>query len=127
MNNITKVTPVRIVDRVEPCLPFWCDALGYRKVAEVPHDRTIGFVLLENAAGEIMLQSRASLAADLPEAAALEAQVVLFVEVTSLEQARQASKPASRVLVVERTTSYGMRETVVVDPGGTVVIFAEKQ
>jgi hypothetical protein len=30
------------------------------------------------------------------------------------------------VLVAERTTFYGTRETVVVDPQGTVVIFAEK-
>ena len=59
--NITKVTPVRIVDRIEPCLPFWCDALGYEKRAEVPHENALGFVLLENAAGEVMLQTQASL------------------------------------------------------------------
>jgi hypothetical protein len=125
MNNITKVTPVRIVDRIEPCLPFWCDQLGYDKRAEVPHEGAVGFVLLENAAGEIMLQTRQSLAADLADAAKLDPHTVLFIEVKSLAAARKATRRA-RVLVEERTTFYGMRESVVVDPGGTVVIFAEK-
>jgi len=30
------------------------------------------------------------------------------------------------VLVKERTTFYGMREIVVTDPMGTIVVFAEK-
>jgi hypothetical protein len=123
--HVTKVTPVRIVDRIEPCLPFWCDALGYRKTAEVPHGGRLGFVLLEGDAGEIMLQTRASLADDIAPAAALEPHTVLFVEVASLAAAREATR-AAKVLVEERTTFYGMRESVVVDPAGTVVILAEK-
>lgn len=122
--KITKVTPVRIVDRIEPCLPFWCDAMGYAKRVEVPHGGAIGFVLLENAAGEIMLQTRASLAEDLPSVAARRPDTVLFVEVASLSEAREGAKGAE-VLVEERTTPYGMRETVVVDPQGTVIIFAQ--
>jgi hypothetical protein len=123
--NIRKVTPVRIVDRIEPCLPFWCGALGYEKRAEVPHEDALGFVLLENSAGEIMLQTRASLAADLPGVAARNPDTVLFIEVESLSDTRKATKGA-HVLVADRTTFYGMRETVVVDPQGAIVIFAEK-
>jgi hypothetical protein len=125
MSNVKKVTPVRIVERIEPCLPFWCDAVGYTKSAEVPHEGALGFVLLESAAGEIMFQTRASLAADIAEAARLEPHTVLFIEVESLEKARAATRSA-RVLVDERTTFYGMRETVVLDPAGTVVVFAQK-
>jgi hypothetical protein len=123
--NIQKVTPVRIVDRIEPCLRFWCHALGYEKRAEVPHHGALGFVLLENAAGEVMLQTRASLAADLPSVAKRKPDMVLFVEVESLAAAREATN-AAEVLVTERTTAYGMRETVVSDPQGTILIFAEK-
>ena len=57
--------------------------------------------------------------------AKLDPQTVLFIEVKSLARAREATKSA-RILVDERTTFYGMRETVVVDPAGTVIIFAEK-
>ncbi len=49
---------------------------------------------------------------------------VLFVEGRSLDAARKGAMGA-KVLVEERTTFYGMRETVVLEPGGTVVIFAE--
>jgi hypothetical protein len=122
--EITKVTPVRIVDRIEPCLPFWCDLLGYAKRIEVPHQGALGFVLLENDAGEVMLQTRASLADDMPDVARRTPEVVFFAEVKSLAEARKAVKDAE-VLVRERKTPYGMRETVVVDPQGTVVIFAQ--
>lgn len=123
-SNIAKLTPVRIVERVEPCLAFWRDGLGYELRVEVPHEGTIGFALLESAAGEMMLQSKASLAADLPAVAALAPDVVLFIEVRSLDAARAATRGA-KVLVQERTTFYGMRETVVLDPSGTVIVFAE--
>jgi uncharacterized glyoxalase superfamily protein PhnB len=123
-SNITKVTPVCVVDRVEPALAFWRDGIGYELRAEVPHEGTIGFALLDCAAGEVMLQSKASLAADLPAVAALGPRSILFAEVRSLAEARKAAEGAT-VLVDDRTTFYGMRETVVLDPGGTVVIFAE--
>jgi uncharacterized glyoxalase superfamily protein PhnB len=123
--KITKVTPVRIVDRIEPCLRFYCDALGYAKQAEVPHEGALGFVLLENAAGEVMLQTKASLAADLPAVAARKPETVLFVEVDSLDGALRAAK-GFEVIVPTRTTFYGMREACVLDPAGTIIVFAEK-
>ena len=43
----------------------------------------------------------------------------------SLAEAREATKGAE-VLVADRTTFYGMRERVVADPAGTIVVFAEK-
>jgi hypothetical protein len=123
--NIEKVTPVLVVDRIEPCLAFWCDGLGYEKRVEVPHGNSLGFVILDGPAGEIMLQTRASVADDLPPVAARKADTVLFVEVKSLARARKAAK-GLEVLVEERTTAYGMREMVVVAPQGPVTIFAEK-
>jgi hypothetical protein len=122
--KIDKVTPVRIVDAIEPCLPFWCGALGYEKKTEVPHGGALGFVILEGAAGELMLQTRASLADDLPAVAARAPDTVLYAEVPSLADAQRALRGAE-ILVAERETFYGTRETVAVDPGGTVVVFAE--
>jgi uncharacterized glyoxalase superfamily protein PhnB len=123
--KIAKVTPVRIVDRIEPLLPFWCDALGYEKRAEVPHGDALGFVLLENAAGEVMLQTKASLEADLPAVAKRDPHTVLYCEVASLDEARAATRGAE-VLVAERTSPYGMRETVIADAAGTILLLAEK-
>jgi uncharacterized glyoxalase superfamily protein PhnB len=123
--TIKKVTPLFVVDRIETCLPFWCETLGYEKRVEVPHEGAIGFALLENAAGEIMLQTRASLEGDLPLVAARSPSALLFVEVDSLAQVQAATR--ANAIVAERTTFYGMRETVVVDPAGTVIIFAQNE
>jgi uncharacterized glyoxalase superfamily protein PhnB len=124
--TIEKVTPLFVVDRIEPCLPFWCETLGYERRVEVPHEGALGFALLENGAGEIMLQTRASLEGDLPLVAARSPSALLFIEVDSLTHVQEATRGAN-VIVAERTTFYGMRETVVVDPAGTVIIFAQKQ
>jgi uncharacterized glyoxalase superfamily protein PhnB len=123
--KINKLTPVRIVDRIEPCIAFWCEALGFEKLAEVPHGDALGFVLLGRGAAGLMFQTSASLAEDIPSAAERKPDTLLYVEVESLDEVRAATRDA-QVLVPERTTFYGMRETVVVDPQGTVVIFAEK-
>jgi uncharacterized glyoxalase superfamily protein PhnB len=123
--NIKKLTPVRIVDRIEPCIAFWCEALGFEKRAEVPHGDALGFALLGRGAVELMFQTSASLLEDIPNAAERKPDTLLYVEVDSLAEVRAATREAA-VLVPERTTFYGMRETVMVDPRGTVVIFAEK-
>lgn len=127
--TIKKVTPLRVVERIEPLLPLWCDRLGYARRAEVPHEGRLGFVLLENGAGEVMLQTRASLDADLPAVAAREAEGILYVEVASLEAALRAALAegsGAELVVPTRTTFYGAREACVVDGAGTLLVFAER-
>jgi uncharacterized glyoxalase superfamily protein PhnB len=124
-NLVAKITPILVVDRIEPSLPFWEKQLGYEKIAEVPHDGRLGFVLLQRGDGELMMQTRASIAADLPKVAARTPNVVLYLDVGSLDEALAATKGAE-VLQAPRTTFYGMREASVVDPQGHVVVFAQK-
>jgi hypothetical protein len=45
-----KLTPVLVVDQIEPVLPLW-DALQFSRTVEVPHDNRIGFVICADAAG----------------------------------------------------------------------------
>jgi hypothetical protein len=122
---VSKITPVRIVDHIEPCLVFWCGTLGFEKTVEVPHDGALGFVILNGPGGTVMLQTRASLAVDLPSVAARNPELLLFAEVPSFSAIQQALR-GQEVLVEDRTTFYGTRETVAVDPQGAIVIFAEK-
>lgn len=126
MITISKTTPVLIVEAIEPCLPFWLDTAGYTKVDEVAHGSALGFVILSHGACELMLQTRASLADDLPEALphAPVGSAILFAEVASIAEARQALAGA-RLLVPARVTAYGSQETVVLAPGGQVTIFAQ--
>ena len=61
-----KLTPNLIVDKIEDSLPFWVQRLGFEKTVEVPAGERLGFVILQRGDVELMLQSRASLAKDVP-------------------------------------------------------------
>ena len=126
MINVRKVTPILVVDRIEPCLPFWEGQLGYARVAEVPHEDALGFVMLVREGSGIMLQSQASLAVDLPAIAARKPSVVLYADVASIDEAIAAMN-GPEVIVPRRTTFYGATEIGVVDPAGNVVLLAESR
>jgi hypothetical protein len=63
---MTKLTPIFVVERIEPCLDFWVNRLGFAKTAEVPHGDSLGFVILVRGNVEIMYQSRDSIRDDAP-------------------------------------------------------------
>jgi len=129
--EIEKVTPIYVVDRIEPALAFWA-ALGWEKTVEVPHAGRVGFVILARGDLEIMLQTRDSVKEDLG-AAPLEPACALYMDVASLDDARAAlaakrgAGEEHRVLIEERETSYGAREMWVVDPAGVLVGFAQRK
>ena len=118
-----KLTPVLVVESIERCLPFWCDRPGFTKTTEVPHEGHLGFVILANGSTELMLQSRASVAADVPGIAGEAFRTALFVEVEDLAPVRAAIAGLEPFLA-ERTTVYGAREIGVRDPEGNPVILA---
>lgn len=126
MPLVSKSTPVLIVDDVEACAQFW-EKLGFTRGAEVPHEGTLGFVILHGAHIELMYQSMAGVIAD---DAGMGARLTrggasLFIETGDLEGCVKAVEGAP-VVLKERTTFYGMREVGVLDPGGNVVLFAQQ-
>ena len=123
-----KLTPVLIVDAIEPCLPFWVDRLGFTAVATVPHGDAIGFVILVKDGVEPMYQTRASVAEDnaasVPAPGAAADTTGLFIEVEDIE-ACAAAVAGMELVVPRRRTFYGMDELGVREPGGRVVMFAQ--
>lgn len=121
-----KLTPVIFVPRIEPCLSFWTDRLGFERTIEVPEEDHLGFAALKKDAVEVMYQTWKSLEDDLPEAAAEAgpSRAFLFIEVESADQVAEAMEGADWV-IPRRTTFYGADEIVVRAPCGTVVTFAE--
>ena len=92
--TLKKITPVLMVEAIEPCLPFW-DRLGFTKVAEDVA------AIAESPMGGTML----------------------FVEVDDLAAVIKAVGSAP-VTFPRRTTFYGMDEVGVREPGGNPVTFA---
>ena len=124
--NIDKITPVLVVEAIEPCLPLWTEQLGFEKTAEVPHGDRLGFVILVRDGVEMMLQTLASCRADDARLAeGLKAgDVVLYATVSSLEDAQRATG-GLETLVPERRTFYGAREIFVRTPDGHRMGFSE--
>ena len=120
-----KITANLIVPSIETCLPFWIDRLGFTKVTEVPEGETIGFVILTKDGVELMLQSERSLAKDIEGAPRGGYRTALYVDVASLAEVQRALAGYDAIVVAERKTFYGARETIVRDPAGNLVAFAQ--
>lgn len=119
-----KLTPILAVEAIEPALPFWVDALGFEKTTEVPHGDALGFVILEKDGREVMLQTVASMEADVPAIAPPAGGSVVFLEVDDLDAVESAVEGFD-VVIPRRSTFYGAEEIYVREPGGNVVGFAE--
>lgn len=126
MAAVQRITCNLIVEDIETCLPFWVERLGFQKVAEVPHEDRLGFVILVDGELQLMLQTRASLASDVPAAAVGPFRSSLYLHVEDLAPIR-AALSGWPLLIPERTTFYGAREIIVVDPAGNVVTFAARE
>ncbi len=125
--NVKKVTPVLLVDAIEPILPFWIDRLGFTKAIEVPDGNKLGFVDFQKGSVEVMYQTYASVEKDAPTemaAAARKGPTYLYLEVDNLDAVLAAMKDVKKVMP-ERTAFYGMREFAVQDPAGHFITFAQ--
>jgi hypothetical protein len=123
---LKKLTTLLVVETIEPALESY-EALGYSVEVRVPESGTLGFVILRGPApqaAELMLQTRASLAEDLPDVAKKKPPFLLYADVESLAKARRALSGA-KPLVEERTTFYGATESWVELPEGTILGLAE--
>jgi uncharacterized glyoxalase superfamily protein PhnB len=124
---LKQLTPVLIVDQVEPCLAFWTDRFGFTLENKVPGpDGKLVFASVKKDGIEVMYQSRASAAADLPEAAKdLHGHsTALFLTVEDLDAVEKALAGAP-VLKPRHKTFYGSTEIYVKEPGGNTVGFAQ--
>jgi uncharacterized glyoxalase superfamily protein PhnB len=117
------LTPILLVDAIEPCLDFW-KRLGFEVTVQVPEGDVIGFVILKNGPVEVMYQTRASVANDVPSMTEFPSSSLLYIHVTNLDEVIQAVAGAP-VLIPKRTTFYGATEYAVREPGGSAVSFSE--
>ena len=119
-----KLSPVLMVEAVEPSLPFWTERLGFAKVVEVPQGDRLGFVILAKDGVEVMYQSRDSIRNDIPALADTPPGATLYIEVSDIAAVERAIEGVE-VVVPRRQTFYGADEIGVREPGGNVVLFAQ--
>ncbi len=124
--NLTQLTPVMVVDRVEPCLAFWTERLGFTSENQVPGpDGALVFASAKRGAIEVMYQTRASVVAETPALAAELGghSVTLFITVDDFDAVERALAGAP-VVKPRHETFYGSTEIYVREPGGNMVGFA---
>jgi uncharacterized glyoxalase superfamily protein PhnB len=131
---LRKITPVLVVDRIEPVLAFW-KKLGSDPTVQMPDqeatDGRLAFAILAGEGFEVMYQTVASVRGDLVKSATVKdafrtgpQQTVLYVDVAKLADIERALQ-GERLIIPHRTTFYGANELGYLDPGGNVVVFSE--
>lgn len=121
-----KITPILVVERIEPCLPLWLDRLGFSKTVEVPEGDHLGFVILQKDGAEVMLQTAEGIDKDLKTDPAIgRGSASLFLEVSDFDELLRRIA-GEKVVVPERVTFYNMRELAIKDAAGHLLVFAAK-
>jgi uncharacterized glyoxalase superfamily protein PhnB len=124
---LKQLTPVLVVDAVEPCIAFWVERFGFTAANPVPGpDGKLIFASAEKGGVEVMYQTRASVIADQPE---MEKElqgrsIVLFITVEDID-AVQAALAGVPLVKPRHDTFYGSTEIYVREPGGHTVGFAQ--
>lgn len=137
--TLQKLTPNVTVNDVLDSARFWCEVLGFDFVVGVPEgtqdsvfelvERPLGFAIVQSDGIEIMFQSLESVQADLPNfrlPSEGDGATMLFIELDDVEAMRERVGDRGDLVSDLRETFYGMREFVLRDPGGLVVVFAQR-
>lgn len=124
---LKQLTPVLIVDAVEPCIEFWTHRLGFEVTNKVPDaDGKLVFASVQKGPIEIMYQTRASVINEQPGSARdlMGHSVALFITVDDLDKVEK-SLAGVPVVKARHETFYGSTELYVREPGGNTVGFAQ--
>jgi len=125
-----KITPILVVEEIEPSLTLWVDRLGFQKAVEVPEGDKLAFVILTRDHLEIMYQTKRSIENEVDKEGLHPAMngtgpSVLYVDVPNLTEIRQKVE-GLEILVPYRKTFYGAEELWMREPGGHLIGFASQ-
>jgi uncharacterized glyoxalase superfamily protein PhnB len=123
------LTPVLVVESVEPCLQFWIERFGFRSANEVPGPNgKLIFASAERDGMELMYQTRSGVLAERPDSQEELAghSIALFITVEDLDPVEIAVAGAP-VVKARHKTFYGTTELYVREPGGNIIGFSQWQ
>lgn len=126
--QFSRMRSVLLVDRIEPCLDFWVERLGFEVRLQVQGDDHLEFVALCRDDVEILYRTLDSLHDDTPglvDADAHQPWVVLYLEVDSLD-ALMPHLDGIEVVVARRETILGTDEIFVREPSGRILAISER-
>lgn len=126
--QFTRMRSVLLVDRIEPCLEFWVDRLGFEVRLQVNGEDHLEFVSLGRDDVEVLYRTRDSLHADAAGPVAEDGHqpwVVMYIEVDDLDSLLPRLEGAE-IVVPLRETIFGSREIFVREPSGRVLAISDR-
>jgi len=123
----TKLTPNLMVPDVDEATEYY-RKLGFSRVVRVPTEGGVAeFAILVAGSVELMLQSRASIAEDLPpvESQPYGGGCIIYLEVDDIKGLHDSLAGQVDVVVPLRETFYGSTEFYLRDPYGYTIGFAQ--
>lgn len=126
--TFSRMSSVFLVDRIEPCLEFWVDRLGFEVRLKVEEDDRLEFVQIGRDGVELMFRTRDSVNAESPglfEEGEHAPWVVIHLEVDDLDEVLPALDGVELV-VPPRQTIFGTGEVFVREPSGRIVAITSR-
>lgn len=122
------MTPVFLVDQIEPSLDFWVNCLDFEATLSVPGEDGLEFVRLSRDDVQVIYRTRSSVGRMSPEALLPEAHlpwVILSLPVSDLD-AILPRIDGVEVVVPLRESDFGIRELYIREPSGRIVALIEQ-
>ncbi len=123
-----RMSSVLLVDRIEPCLEFWVDRLGFEVRLKVEGDDHLEFVALCRDQVEVLYRTRDSLHDDTPGLMDAEEHtpwVVIHLEVDDLQSVLPLLD-GLEVVVPIRENIFGGKEIYVREPSGRILAISSR-
>ncbi len=123
-----RMASVLLVDRIEPCLDFWVDRLGFEMRLQVQGEDGLEFVALGRGDAEVMYRTLDSLHLDTPGLVDGDQHapwVVICLEVDDLDEILPRLDGVE-VVVPVRETFLGTREVFLREPSGRILALSSR-
>jgi uncharacterized glyoxalase superfamily protein PhnB len=127
--RFTKLTPNLVVNDVASSVAFYRDKLGMEMGMSVPDHAPYVFASVVHGPVEIFFNSREAVAEDFPQILAhgIGGALSLYLEVDDVDGLHHdLSGKGVKVVMEPKTQFYGMREFMIADPDGWLLMFAQK-
>jgi uncharacterized glyoxalase superfamily protein PhnB len=123
-----KLIPNLMVEDVNYTVDYYENILGcFELIATDPKEGKFDWAMMRSEEADIMFQSRESLGSVIPDFKNKEigATLVIYIEVDNVEELYNLIKNKVDVIEKINTTSYGMKEFLVRDCNGYILVFAQ--
>jgi uncharacterized glyoxalase superfamily protein PhnB len=127
--NAKKLTPNLVVRNVEESLRFYENILGFTREMVVPDQSPFVFASVKSGDVEIFFNDLENVLSEHPEMKGkpLASISSSFIELDNVEALLRKLEAAKVKLVMPLTEQwYGMKEFVMADPDGHLIVFAER-